>query len=384
MSSNIAYLGDPHGGIPTHDVATEGGRTLRQEEFRRVMLSAVLSAADAGCNTLIVLGDTAHSKRPPAWWYMGMAEMLQSAHNNDIEVIVIKGNHDRSETSAVDPMDAFNRGTVISTPRVRLVQSIPHLFIPHFGRAYVAAKYPELTSSQHKQMMGAALEAIVNEAKAEYGDRLVVVPHFTIAGASYNSGTQPQLGDSSEFMAPANLFNGVKMVVAGHIHKQQQLLIGNTPIIYPGSAIRTDFGDEGEPKQMLVVDHDNDQTSWHDLPALEFLTVDVEMIGGVMALVSSPEPAGRVIRIKGEVDQTPAVIASIHRLTEHLVEQKPALIAKPTLKFRRTDIVVNTQMTTETNPLDALKEFCDMSGGKFEDNKPALVEAHRELVKAYE
>lgn len=78
----------------------------------------------------------------------------------------------------------------------------------------------------------------IEQIKEKYPNNFVVgLYHGTIIGSTLNNGTVMQNGNDG------NIFKGCDVVMAGDIHKRQELKRGNTLIVYPGSLIQQTFGE---------------------------------------------------------------------------------------------------------------------------------------------
>lgn len=78
----------------------------------------------------------------------------------------------------------------------------------------------------------------IEQAREDFPDNVVIgLYHGTIVGATLNNGTVMESG------ADGDLFNGCDIVMAGDIHKRQEIKRGDVKIVYPGSLIQQTFGE---------------------------------------------------------------------------------------------------------------------------------------------
>lgn len=80
----------------------------------------------------------------------------------------------------------------------------------------------------------------------------LLVAHLHVDGATWSRSERP-LHVSSNYASRASAIPPVSYAAFGHIHKPQALP-GNLPGWYVGSMIQLDFGEEGETKQVLLVE----------------------------------------------------------------------------------------------------------------------------------
>lgn len=370
----IIYAADFHLDNRNPDIMA-GGEYLRETEAR-LMLDALLARAiEAGAGAIIIAGDVSHFRNPRAWAYVLFRAFLDKCALADIEVHIIRGNHDGDDLGRKEFCQAFGgvRGFhYYRKPQVVDVCGRSVLMLPWAGRSTVAAKAGHtMTVSEQNAYMRDAFERIIQTHPAE-----VIVTHFTIAGVTFSTEAQPLLGDSSEFMLPVMAFHTpeLKYVVSGHIHKAQVLHNGAVPIYYPGSTILCDFGqerevpmvllDDGDPRHVpLVYDH------------LRFVTVGPE------DTFSMPDLVGAIVRIKGEVpsgDEGQRRVAEMERL---IASQEPAYIAKSVVSLKRHEARFTHTITAETTPADALTEYIGLVGGEYAERAEALALLHGGIEK---
>ena len=370
----IIYAADFHLDNRNPDIMA-GGEYLRETEAR-LMLDALLArAVEAGAGAIVIAGDVSHFRNPRAWTYVLFGDFLIRCKQEDIEVHIIRGNHDGDDLGRKEFCQAFDgiRGFhYYRTPQVAQVCERSVLMLPWAGRSTVAAKAGHtMTVSEQNAYMRDAFERIIQTYPAE-----VIVTHFSIAGVKYSSEAQPLLGDSSEFMLPLMAFSTpeLKYVVSGHIHKAQVLHNGAVPIYYPGSTILCDFGqerevpmvllDDGDPRHVpLVYDH------------LRFVTV------GPDETIHMPDLTGAIVRFKGEVpsgDEGQRIVAG---MMSGIEANHPAYIAKPVLTLRRHEARFTHTITAETTPADALTEYIGLVGGEYAERAEALALLHHGIEK---
>lgn len=363
----IIYAADFHLDCRNPDIMA-GGEYLRETEAR-LMLDALLARAiEAGAGAIVIAGDVSHFRNPRAWAYVLFRAFLDKCGLADIEVHIIRGNHDGDDLGRKEFCQAFDgiRGFhYYRTPQVAQVCERSVLMLPWAGRSTVAAKAGHtMTVSEQNAYMRDAFERIIQTHPAE-----VIVTHFTIAGVTFSTEAQPLLGDSSEFMLPVMAFSTpeLKYVVSGHIHKAQVLHNGAVPIYYPGSTILCDFGqerevpmvllDDGDPRHVpLVYDH------------LRFVTITGPGKGEMLD--------NAIVRIKAEVPSGDEGQRMVGEMMAALEMMNPAYIAKPVLSLRRHEARFTHTITAETTPADALTEYIGLVGGEYAERAEALALLH--------
>lgn len=179
---------------------------------------------------IVLAGDLVHQKNTISNELFVFASTFIRQLEEIAQVIIISGNHDLlvNNTSRKDTMTAlfetanfqnsvfvdgylgFDSGTLIDDNVIWALYSI-----------YADYRKPDIA-----------------QARQENPTNIVIgLYHGTIIGATLNNGTVMQDGTDGE------TFNGCDIVMAGDIHKRQELKRGNVPIVYPGSLIQQTFGE---------------------------------------------------------------------------------------------------------------------------------------------
>ena len=179
---------------------------------------------------IVLAGDLVHQKNTISNELFVFASTFIRQLEEISQVIVISGNHDLlvNNTSRKDTMTAlfetanfqnsvfvdgylgFESGTLIDDNVTWALYSI-----------YSDYRKPD-----------------IYQARQENPTNTVIgLYHGTIIGATLNHGNVIQEGTYGE------TFDGCDIVMAGDIHKRQELKRGNVPIVYPGSLIQQTFGE---------------------------------------------------------------------------------------------------------------------------------------------
>ena len=102
----------------------------------------------------------------------------------------------------------------------------------------------------------------IDEVIKEYPDNKVIgLYHGMIVGSQLNNGSVVDSG------VDGNLFKGCDIVMAGDIHKRQELKRGKTTIVYPGSLIQQNFGETLTQHGFVVWDIEKNTHEYVDLPS---------------------------------------------------------------------------------------------------------------------
>ena len=100
----------------------------------------------------------------------------------------------------------------------------------------------------------------IEQAKKDFpNNKIIGLYHGTIVGATLNNGTVIDSG------VDGDVFSGCDVVMAGDIHKRQEIKRGDVNIVYPGSLIQQTFGETVTQHGFVVWDLENNTHEYVDL-----------------------------------------------------------------------------------------------------------------------
>lgn len=389
----MLVISDLHAGDSTHD-DTLSWRPAELERLVDAILAEVDSVKQGHYDLALFPGDTYHTRRPAPWAHRAIIRLVAGLRERGLQVRIFGGNHDPVGYDVPGPLEMglFDADELVLTPRVESFgvgtgSCYDVLFLPWFSRANLASYLGYLPSAEQqartvelvRNVVATRLEACTHVRP------VIVATHFTISGATYSTGTQPNLGETAELMLPRNIFpsDRIRLVVSGHVHTPHMLphIDGFADVLYGGATKLHDFGEGFNTPRVCDIDPYGSEMGVADIidipmPATPFVTVGV--------LDSLPDVAGAVVRFKGEMpagEQTAAVLAS---LRQQALDAGALRVAKPSITFIRHDQRVLPNITTTTTPDDALREYAESVGGSYKDDIDELLALQRELQEGGE
>jgi len=217
------------------------------------------------------------------------ARFVSTVAAPDRQAVICRGNHDRPEELA--PFALHPHVTVTEASEIvrceRLGLDVIAVSWPE--RAYLAAR--GLVGEGGLQAAQQALGQMLRLMAAQCDRPFVVMGHLSVAGAVASSG-QPLVGREIQAVLGDLEDLGASFVALNHIHRHQALAEN---IVYAGSLTRHDFGEEDEPKGVVLVELDREagEASWEfvEVPARRWLTVEagVEADGIVCEWIGGEE-----------------------------------------------------------------------------------------------
>jgi len=251
------------------------GKT-RQAEHQAFLAWLLAQVAEYQVDAVIIAGDIFDTGTPPSYAREMYNEFIGDLHDAGAKLVILGGNHD-SVAMLGESKNILSRLSTIVIPSVS--EMIDHQLIVlenrqgqpaallcgiPFIRARDVMQSVAGQNAQEKQL--SLQEAILNhyqqlfqlaEAKRqELGNSLPIIAtgHLTTVGASASESVREIYVGSLEAF-PTAAFPPADYIALGHIHRPQKVG-GLDHIRYSGSPIPLSFDEIGKPKEVLLVEFD--------------------------------------------------------------------------------------------------------------------------------
>lgn len=243
------------------------------EEQKLILDQLVSLAAENKVDALVIAGDIYDRAIPPGEAVSLFDQFLTKLSDQEIQIIMISGNHDSPERISFGEHLLCARGVHIAgvwnrqAKRV-LLGDTEFVLLPFF-------KPVREEETDSNSAVARALERYWQQEQEESLEKQrVLITHFFVT----DQGKEPALSESETTIhvggfdnVEASLFDGFDYVALGHIHRCQQ--IGERPVWYSGSTLKYSFGECGQEKCALLVnleEHRAEVTRLPLHPAKEF------------------------------------------------------------------------------------------------------------------
>lgn len=243
------------------------------EEQKLILDQLVSLAAENKVDVLVIAGDIYDRAIPPGEAVSLFDQFLTKLSDQEIQIIMISGNHDSPERISFGEHLLCARGVHIAgvwnrqAKRV-LLGDTEFVLLPFF-------KPVREEETDSNSAVARALERYWQQEQEESLEKQrVLITHFFVT----DQGKEPALSESETTIhvggldnVEASLFDGFDYVALGHIHRCQQ--IGERPVWYSGSTLKYSFGECGQEKCALLVnleEHRAEVTRLPLHPAKEF------------------------------------------------------------------------------------------------------------------
>lgn len=179
---------------------------------------------------ILIAGDLVHQKNTISNELFVFTSTFIRELEEIARVIIISGNHDLlvNNTSRKDTMTALFETANFQNS----------IFVDAFLGYESGTLIDDNITWALYSIYSSYREPEINEVKEEKPNNLVVgLYHGSIVGATLNNGNVIEDGTDGD------KFKGCDVVMAGDIHKRQEIKRGNTTIVYPGSLIQQTYGE---------------------------------------------------------------------------------------------------------------------------------------------
>lgn len=243
------------------------------EEQKLILEQLVSLAAENKVDALVIAGDIYDRAIPPGEAVSLFDQFLTKLSDQEIQIIMISGNHDSPERISFGEHLLCARGVHIAGVWNRQAKRVflgdtEFVLLPFF-------KPVREEETDSNSAVARALERYWQQEQEESLEKQrVLITHFFVT----DQGKEPALSESETTIhvggldnVEASLFDGFDYVALGHIHRCQQ--IGERPVWYSGSTLKYSFGECGQEKCALLVnleEHRAEVTRLPLHPAKEF------------------------------------------------------------------------------------------------------------------
>lgn len=231
----------------------------RHEEYKDVLVRFLEQARSISEENgkeqtrILIAGDIVHSKIVVSNEQTLLLSWFLRQCNNVCKTIIIAGNHDFLENNR-DRLDTI-------TPIIKLLE-LPNIKYLDMELEYKSGVYVD-------ENIVWCLYSIFDDyrrpdieiERVKYPDKKFIgLFHGALAGSKTDTQFQFTGGHSLD------VFSGTNVTMCGDIHCRQELLLGETKIVYPGSLLQQDVGESVSRHGFLLWDIETLEYEEYDLP----------------------------------------------------------------------------------------------------------------------
>ena len=256
----IYQLSDIH--IPTYQKLD-----IYAEQLEKVVKSISEDVSKSGLKSeevrIVICGELVHSKNMVTNELNVFVSLFIRQLSSIAKVICFAGNHDliASNTSRTDTISA-----IFQTAQFDNAIFLDMILGYESGIVYD----DDITWALYSYFDDFNAPDIENSRKEHPENKVIGLYHGTVVGTKLYNGFVSDDGNSTE------LFEGCDCVMAGHIHKRQELKCGDCPIVYAGSTIQQNYGESITQHGYVIWDLENDSHEFVDIPS-EYSYLDISI-----------------------------------------------------------------------------------------------------------
>lgn len=273
----IVHTADLHLGISNYaPVNPSTGLSRRIDDFIQALDHIVNYAIENRADMFLLCGDSFKDPNPNSTVLKMFATRLGRLSRENIQVVIILGNHDAprgGRAAPPEPLIELNVPNVHYFSKPGFTDIVcrtgerARVFALPYRHPVKVASEKEKTGLRKDFVEQTYLEQITKEIETfthegrDDADACILTGHLSIEGAIAGSERVWSIGE--EYSVPPSILDtGVFDYVAmGHVHKHQAIN-SNVPIVYPGSIERVDLAEAGEEKGFVRVEIKNRAVSW--------------------------------------------------------------------------------------------------------------------------
>lgn len=283
--------------LATGDLHIESGLSYvddRLADHRRTLEQIAQAAFDNDVDAILLAGDIFHRPRPTPAALTLFKRFIHAIETLGIPVIAIHGNlsHDIEngdrpsalELFASDYVHVARRPEMVKGPGDVAICCLPSVPVHRLVAARDGGDRQEVYEDAAEMLLRIAAEL---RAEAPEGWPAVLLAHFAISGAALPSGLPTDTLNEPVLPLAGLEALGFDAIVAGHIHKPQELATVPTepmcPIIYTGSPLCLSFGEAHVDHGVWLLEMGDERLGTHrpefiPFDGRRFITVDIDLL----------------------------------------------------------------------------------------------------------
>lgn len=253
----VVIIGDIHlgAGYSFGRPDPETGINSRLLDYEKTLSSIITYTINKKFELCIMLGDVFETRNPSPQQIVVFYKQLKRLSAAGITTYIISGNHDyiktRKITSSLDPIKEIHMPHISVFTDIELVQfrdshgeTLNVLLMPYRNRQ----SYDRSSNEEAVQEMTREIHS--EKLKASPGNPIIVCGHMMMEGTIPSDAGEYGI---NELILPFEIFDGMDVVINGHIHRPS--ILKDSPLfIYSGSMECKDFSEKDHQKCFLVYD----------------------------------------------------------------------------------------------------------------------------------
>lgn len=291
----IGVIGDVHigAGFTLGKIDPETQLNSRLLDYQNTFNSIIDKFVDRQVEVVVLTGDVFESRNPHPSQLNILCKCLTRATSKGLKIYIVVGNHDQTRGTSTTTIDIFNHLQlpniqVFQEPAIQSIEDFHLIFMPFRDRIMMNVENNE---NAYELIKTQVQSLIVGKTGTK-----ILIGHFMLENTA--EGDNPDSFGIKELVLPLNIFQGVDVVVMGHIHKHEIKSPNDPVVIYSGSMEKNNFG-ERETDKISIVLNTEDPNNY------EILKSDVRPLFDLVLDYSEEEPINEKIteKILSDLDE---------------------------------------------------------------------------------
>ncbi len=223
-------------------------------------------AIENRADIVLIAGDLFDRRDPPGYVQERFAIFVRNLTEKGISIFILTGNHEgppnKERRVHLDVYSALEIPDVIVARRIGLfnVKGINIVSVPYpYKKNLLSKDKYEINSEEEaarlmKEIIINAVKRYIDKANKE--NPTILTMHIGVAEGKVGSEQYMTLTYELPISLSELDFDNVSYIAMGHLHEEQILSTprNNTPVVYPGSLERLNFGEENDRKGFFEIE----------------------------------------------------------------------------------------------------------------------------------
>lgn len=376
-------IGDCHfGSSLAFGKSNQFGINSRLDDYEQSFAKIIDYTLENKIRIVLFTGDIFEIRNPTPVQVSTFYRQLKRLYSADVECHILVGNHDqtfsRSLTSTLEPLVEISLPNVFIHSNVEMTlirskdtdEAINVVFVPYRKRQF----YDMDNNNEALKAMGDEIGLAISKADSAYPT--IAVVHMMFEGTIPSDAGDYGL---NELILPFNMFAGVDITIAGHIHRAS-ILKKDPLFIYSGSMETKDFSEKDHKKVFLVYDSSkaiNDSVSFYPIETRPFIDFEFDYgaddcddpMRDVLEKIEKTKLDGAVVRVSVKIHELKIQLIDVGIIRSKLNEMGVSCISDVVV----VPIVSRTQRNKEVNDApDDITAFKHYVESQIDVNKSVL------------
>ncbi|MFA5024061.1 MAG: metallophosphoesterase [Patescibacteria group bacterium] len=392
----IGIIGDVHASNTFPLGATDLNTQLntRLLDFIKTFDGIIDEFEKRGVKLVAITGDTYDKKVPLPQETNILSKSFMRAVSKGMRILILTGNHDiqrASNTTSVDIFNSLNLETITSFPEFSVYttqdesgQDINILFCPYRDKNSYNVSLPDQAISIIKED--------VDKLKANLKGRIYAITHFMLNKTV--TGQTSETFSLHELILPLSIFDGVDMVIGGHVHAHE-ILRKSPPAFYVGSMDRLTLGEKDCDKVSVVVDTTDNSyeiisNNVRDMFELDFdysakefkAGINDKIVADVEEYSTNHKLDESIVKVVLKVKENDSHFVDRERVKDYIMAKKVNHLIPIQVSTVSTRTIRNKDITEDVSSKQAIEKFINGLDTETEGMKKRLAKIATEIIES--